>query len=114
MDWVGDLVRILKVQVDYTDVDQPHDNLIRNTVLQGCLSIVHSTGFRGRLKKQSFGGKMAMINLNVRNVNLLITFARNSPPPLRERTNPLDEDGTLDLQHVEVSLLTKGQRSWSS
>ena len=111
MDWVGELIRIIKVQVDYTDVDQPHDNMIRNTVLQACLSIMHSTGFHGRLKKQSFGGKMAMINLNVRNVNLLITFAINSPPPLRERTNPLDEDGTLTPPNYEASWLTYVQRS---
>lgn len=93
LDWVGELIRILKVQIDYTDIDQPHDNLIRNAVLQSCLSIMHSIGYKGRLKPQSFCSKMAMINLNVRNVNLLITMAINSPPPLRERTNPLDEDG---------------------
>jgi hypothetical protein len=93
LDWVGELIRILKVQIDYTDIDQPHDNLIRNAVLQSCLSIMHSIGFRGRLKPQSFCGKLAMINLNVRNANLLITMAINPPPPLREKTNPLDEDG---------------------
>lgn len=94
LDWVGELIRILKVQIDYTDIDQPHDNLIRNSVLQSCLSIMHSIGYRGRLKPQSFCGKLAMICLNVRNANLLITMTINPPPPLRERTNPLDEDGT--------------------
>lgn len=93
VDMLQELIKILKVQVDYTE-DQPNDNIMRNHTLHTCMSMLQSLGFRGRLKRLSFCGKMAFINLNIRNSILLTTMAMNSPPPLRERMNPLDEHGT--------------------
>ncbi|KAH7196805.1 mediator complex, subunit Med16 [Fusarium flagelliforme] len=96
-DWVTELIRILKIQVDYSE-DTHHDALVRNGSLQYCLSIMNALGFRGDFSPRSFQGKFSMLFLNVRNVVVLITIASNTPVTVREKLSPLDEPevmGTL-------------------
>lgn len=94
LDWVSELIRILKIQVDYSD-ETHHDALMRNLSLQFCLGIMNSLGFRGESLKRSFQSKFAMIDLNLRNVVILITLASNTPLNIREKMSPLDEHGEI-------------------
>ncbi|KAM0504405.1 hypothetical protein ACHAP8_002813 [Fusarium lateritium] len=89
-DWVTELIRILKIQIDYSE-DTHHDSLVRNGSLQYCLSIMNALGFRGDCSPRSFLGKFSMLFLNVRNVVVLITIASNTPVTVREKLSPLDE-----------------------
>lgn len=86
------IVRMLKVAVDYSE-EPHHDQLVRNNNLQLCLSILNHLGFRGELQPRSFGGKFAMLALNIRNIVILITIANNTPMNMRDKFNPLDEPG---------------------
>ncbi|QUC18758.1 uncharacterized protein UV8b_02999 [Ustilaginoidea virens] len=95
LDWVSELVRILKIQVDYSD-EMHHDALMRNSSLQSCLSIMASLGFRGETRPRSFQSKFARLNLNLRNVVILITLASNTPINIREKMSPLDEHEVVD------------------
>ncbi|KAG5983606.1 hypothetical protein E4U54_006223, partial [Claviceps lovelessii] len=90
LDWVGEMIRMLKIQVDYSD-ETHHDALMRNLSLQFCLSIMNSLGFRGESQKRSFQSKFAMVDLNLRNIVILITLAGNAPSNFREKISPLDE-----------------------
>ncbi|KND89513.1 Mediator of RNA polymerase II transcription subunit 16 [Tolypocladium ophioglossoides CBS 100239] len=94
-DWVSELIRILKIQVDYSE-DTHHDALMRNVPLQACLSIMNSLGFGGNSRRRSFRSKFATLGLNVRNVVILITLASNTPMTVREKMNPLDEHEVVD------------------
>ncbi|KAG6039308.1 hypothetical protein E4U41_002977 [Claviceps citrina] len=95
LDWVGELIRILKIQVDYSD-ETHHDVLMKNQSLQFCLSIMNSLGFKGERQKRSFQSKFAMVNLNLRNVVILISLAGNTPMNIREKLSPLDEHEVVD------------------
>lgn len=92
MDWISEIIRILNMQVDYSE-ETHHDTLMRNAPLQHCLGILGSLGFRGEFRKRSFQSKFAMLSLNMRNVVILITLASNTPMTLREKISPLDEPG---------------------
>ncbi|PFH60672.1 hypothetical protein XA68_10542 [Ophiocordyceps unilateralis] len=94
-EWVSELIRILKIQVDYSE-EVHHDTLMRNSPLQSCLSIMNSLGFRGDAHRRSFQSKLAWVNLNVRNVVVLITLASNTPVTVRDRMSPLDEHEVVD------------------
>lgn len=91
-EWVNELVRILKVTVDYSE-EAHHDSLVRNNNLQLCLSILNHLGFRGQFRPRTFGGKFAVLALNIRNIVILITIASNTPVTLKQTLSPLDEDG---------------------
>ncbi|OAA73694.1 RNA polymerase II Mediator complex subunit Sin4 [Cordyceps fumosorosea ARSEF 2679] len=62
-DWVQELIRILKVQVDYLQ-ETHHESLMRNALLSSCMSIMNSLGFRGENAPRSFQSKLANIFLN--------------------------------------------------
>lgn len=89
-EWIMELVRILKVTVDYSE-ETHHDSLVRNNNLQLCLSILNHLGFRGEFRPRTFGGKFAVLALNVRNIVILITIASNTPLTLQQKLSPLDE-----------------------
>lgn len=91
-DLVTELIRILKIQIDYSE-EIHHDSLVRNGSLQYCLSIMNALGFRGDFHPRSFQGKFSMLFLNVRNVVVLITIASNTPVTVREKLSPLDDPG---------------------
>jgi mediator of RNA polymerase II transcription subunit 16 len=91
-DWITELIRILKIQVDYSE-DTHHDALVRNGSLQYCFSIMNALGFRGELNSRSFQGRFSMLALNVRNAVVLVTIASNTPLTVREKLSPLDEPG---------------------
>lgn len=97
-DWVGELIRILKIQVDYVE-ELHHDSLMRNSQLQSCLSIMNNLGFRGEFAPRSFQSKFASVKLNVRNVVILISLANNTPVSMKEKMSPLDEPGTYSDKH---------------
>ncbi|KAK5990781.1 Mediator of RNA polymerase II transcription subunit 16-like protein [Cladobotryum mycophilum] len=94
-DLLNEIIKILKIQVDYSE-ELHHDSLMRNASLQSCLSIMNSLGFRGELKPRTFQSKFAMVELNVRNVVILITLASNTPVTVREKMSPLDEHEVVD------------------
>lgn len=86
---------MLKISVDYSE-EAHHDQLVRNHNLQLCLSILNHLGFRGEFQPRSFGGKFAMLTLNVRNIVILITIANNMPLKVKEKLSPLDEPEVVD------------------
>ncbi|KAK9439087.1 RNA polymerase II Mediator complex subunit Sin4 [Metarhizium brunneum] len=94
-DWISEIIRILKIQVDYSE-ETHHDSLMRNSPLQSCLSIMSSIGFRGETRRRSFQSKFAIISLNMRNVVILITLASNTPMNIREKMSPLDEHEVVE------------------
>lgn len=90
---------MLKFSIDYSE-DSHHDNLVRNTHLQMCLSIIGNLGFRGQYNPRSFGSKFATLALNARNIVILVTIASNTPQNLREKLSPLDEPGKMVNTHA--------------
>ncbi|RDA96051.1 hypothetical protein CP533_5827 [Ophiocordyceps camponoti-saundersi (nom. inval.)] len=94
-EWVSELIRILKIQIDYTE-ELHHDTLMRNAPLQACFSIMNSLGFQGEAVKRTFQSKLAWVVLNVRNVVVLITLASNTPVSVRDKMSPLDEHEVVD------------------
>ncbi|KAG7125023.1 Mediator of RNA polymerase II transcription subunit 16 like protein [Verticillium longisporum] len=94
-DWVNELVRMLKVPVDYSE-EAHHEALVRNSSLQLCFSIINHLGFKGEFNPRSSSGKFAFLSLNIRNVVILITIASNTPTNMREKLNPLDEHEVID------------------
>ncbi|KAF4503427.1 mediator of rna polymerase ii transcription subunit 16 [Fusarium agapanthi] len=94
-DLVTELIRILKIQIDYSE-EIHHDSLVRNGSLQYCLSIMNALGFRGNFHPRSFQGKFSMLFLNVRNVVVLITIASNTPVTVREKLSPLDDPEVIE------------------
>lgn len=86
---------MLKIAVDYSE-EAHHDQLVRNHNLQLCLSILNHLGFHGEFQPRSFGGKFAMLTLNVRNIVILITIANNMPLKVKEKLSPLDEPEVVD------------------
>ncbi|KAK4154621.1 hypothetical protein C8A00DRAFT_14256 [Chaetomidium leptoderma] len=93
--WVREMVNMLKIVVDYSE-EAHHDQLVRNTLLQLCLSVLNHLSFRGDFKPRSYGGKFAMLALNVRNIFVVITVASNSPMGLEKKLVPLDDPEVVD------------------
>lgn len=93
--WIRSIINMVKVHVDYSD-EPHHDQLVRNQNLQFCLSILNHLGFHGEFQPRSFGGKFAMLALNVRNIVILITIANNTPVNLKEKLSPLDDPEVVE------------------
>ncbi|KAL2020886.1 hypothetical protein VTK56DRAFT_7877 [Thermocarpiscus australiensis] len=93
--WIKELVNMFKIMVDYSE-DTHHDQLVRNQLLQLCLSILNHMGFHGDFRPRSFCGKFALLALNTRNVVILITLASNTPLNLKEKMSPLDESEVVE------------------
>lgn len=81
---------MVKVPVDYSE-EAHHDQLVRNSNLLFCMSILNHLGFHGEFQPRTFGGKFAMLALNIRHIVILITIANNSPVNVKEKLSPLDE-----------------------
>ena len=99
-DWVMELSRILKINVDYSE-DTHNETLVRNTTVQLTLSIQNSLGFQGEFKSRSFAGKLAWVILQLRNIVVLVTVASNvkrSEGGNSEPVSPLDDPGKLHLK----------------
>ena len=83
---------MLKISVDYSE-DNALDNIVRNTLLQQCMSIMQNLGFNGENKLRSIPSKFSKVALNVRDTIILITLAKNAPVAYRDKMSPLDEHG---------------------
>ncbi|KAI1077092.1 RNA polymerase II mediator complex subunit Sin4 [Whalleya microplaca] len=90
VDWVKTMMTMMKMTVDYSE-DAPHDHLIRNNILQLCLSILNHLGWKGEFKSRSPWGKLSMLAVNLRNIVILISLASNTPNAMKGQTTPLDE-----------------------
>lgn len=104
-DWIHELSRILKVNVDYTE-ESHYDVLIRNTTIQLCLSIQQSLGFNGEFNPRTFRGKFSWIALQLRNIVVVVTMAANVKVkgPNNEPATPLEDPGTsIPLTHTHPS-----------
>lgn len=82
----------MKITVDYTE-DAPHDHLIKNSILQMCLSVTNNLGWRGDFQPRQTWGKLSMIALNLRNIVIMITLSSNSINHNKTTMTPLDEPG---------------------
>lgn len=87
---------MMKIAVDYTE-DAPHDHLIKNNVLQMCLSIMNYLGWRGNFQPRQAWGKLSMIALNLRNIVIMITLSSNNITVNKNLMTPLDESGKSSL-----------------
>ncbi|KAI0126017.1 RNA polymerase II mediator complex subunit Sin4 [Xylariales sp. AK1849] len=94
VDWVTEMVRMMRISVDYSE-ESHHDNLVRNNLLQLCLSTLNHLGWNGEFQPRNFRSKMSMFALNLRNIVILITIANNGPGHMKDRT-PLDEPEVVD------------------
>lgn len=104
-DWAMELAQILKVQVDWSSEDANKDTLIRNETLHTCFTILHHLGLRGEFQPKSFGSKFAMLAMNVRACDVLITCAMNTPARLGRTLSPLDEPGQLFIFGLHLYIL---------
>ena len=93
--WIREMIGMLKIAVDYSE-ETHHDQLVRNSLLQLCFSILNHLSFRGDFKPRSLDNKFAMLALNVRNIFVVITVASNTPIGLKEKLNPLDDPEVVD------------------
>lgn len=94
-DWLIELSRSLKVNVDYSE-DTHTDSLIRNTTIQLTLCIQNSLGFQGEFNPRRFGGKLGWLILQLRSIVVFVTMAssvKRSEGPSGEPTSPLDDPG---------------------
>lgn len=89
------MIGMLKIVVDYSE-ETPHEQLVRNNLLQLCLSVLNHLGFHGDFKPRSLDGKFAMLALGVRNIFFVITVASNTPMGFKEKLNPLDDPEVVD------------------
>ncbi|KAI8958722.1 mediator complex, subunit Med16 [Daldinia sp. FL1419] len=90
VEWVKTQVQQMKITVDYTE-DAPHDNLIKNNILQVCLSFLNYLGWRGDFQPRKGWGKLSMLALNLRNIIVMITLSNNQIPLGKSTITPLDE-----------------------
>ncbi|KAK4128203.1 hypothetical protein N657DRAFT_638626 [Parathielavia appendiculata] len=88
--WVREMVNMLKITVDYSE-ETHHDQLVRNTLLQHCFSVINHLGYRGDFRAPSPSGKFAMLALGLRNIFVVITVASNTAIGFKEKLNPLDD-----------------------
>ncbi len=93
--WIREMIGMLKIVVDYSE-ETHHDQLVRNSLLQLCLSILNHLSFRGDFKPRSLDNKFAMLALSVRNIFVVITVASNTPMGFKEKLNPLDDPEVVD------------------
>ncbi|KAI5865169.1 RNA polymerase II mediator complex subunit Sin4 [Durotheca rogersii] len=77
VEWVKTMVQMMKITVDYTE-DAPHDHLIKNGVLQMCLSIINYLGWKGDSQPRQAWGKLSTIALSLRNIVIMITLSSNT------------------------------------
>ncbi|KAI0160980.1 RNA polymerase II mediator complex subunit Sin4 [Hypoxylon sp. FL1284] len=90
VEWVKSTVSMMKIAVDYTE-DAPHDHLIKNSILQMCLSIINYLGWRGDSQSRQSWGKLSMLALNLRNIVVMITLSSNTINLNKNTMTPLDE-----------------------
>ncbi|KAI1386709.1 RNA polymerase II mediator complex subunit Sin4 [Hypoxylon trugodes] len=95
IEWVKTMVQMMKITVDYTE-DAPHDHLIKNGVLQMCLSISNYLGWRGDSKPRQAWGKLSMVALNLRNIVIMITLSSNNISVNKGSMTPLDEPDVVN------------------
>ena len=93
--WIREIIGMLKIVVDYSE-ESHHEQLVRNSLLQLCLSILNHLNFRGDFKPRSLDGKFALLALSVRNIFVVITVATNTPMGFKEKLNPLDDPEVVD------------------
>ncbi|KAK9777004.1 putative Mediator of RNA polymerase II transcription subunit 16 [Seiridium cardinale] len=93
-DLLTEMVRMMRVQVDYSE-EAHHDSLVRNQLLQLCLSTLNHLGWNGEFQARGFRSKMAMFALNLRNIVILIAIANSVPANMKHMT-PLDEPEVVD------------------
>ncbi|KAH7329090.1 mediator of RNA polymerase II transcription subunit 16 [Stachybotrys elegans] len=92
-DWLMEFIRICKIQIDYSE-EVHHESLMRNMNLQSCLGIMHNLGFVAESGVRSFQSTFAKLELDLRNVDILITLASNTP--FREKMSPLDDPEVVE------------------
>ncbi|KAI2466218.1 RNA polymerase II mediator complex subunit Sin4 [Annulohypoxylon bovei var. microspora] len=90
IEWVKTMVQMMKITVDYTE-DAPHDHLIKNSILQMCLSVSNYLGWRGDFQPRQPWGKLSMLALNLRNIVIMITLSSNTLNLNKNTMTPLDE-----------------------
>ncbi|KAI9840028.1 MAG: hypothetical protein M1819_000220 [Sarea resinae] len=69
--------RSLSINVDYS-IDPAHEKLFKNSMIQRCLSIQNSLGYKGAQKPRSLLGKIAWVTLNLRFTSLTFAFSFNN------------------------------------
>lgn len=92
--WVRDVVNLIKLNFDFSD-EAHHDSLIRNPLLQICLSVLNHMGFRGEFRPRSFEEKLSFLILQTRNFIVLVSLALNAPKSLG--ISPLDESEVVEV-----------------
>ncbi|KAK8872909.1 RNA polymerase II mediator complex subunit Sin4 [Apiospora arundinis] len=93
--WVTEMVRLMRISIDYSE-EAHHDSLVRNNLLQLCLSTLNNLGWNGEYQPRNFRGKLSMFALHLRNIVILITIASNGSIQLKNNTSPLDEPEVVD------------------
>ncbi|KAK7969623.1 mediator of RNA polymerase II transcription subunit 16 [Apiospora saccharicola] len=93
--WVTEMCRLMRISVDYSE-EAHHDSLVRNNLLQLCLSTMNNLGWNGEYQPRNFRGKLSMFALHLRNIVILITIASNGSIQLKNNTSPLDEPEVVD------------------
>ncbi|KAK8089694.1 mediator of RNA polymerase II transcription subunit 16 [Apiospora hydei] len=93
--WITEMCRLMRISVDYSE-EAHHDSLVRNNLLQLCLSTLNNLGWNGEYQPRTFRGKLSMFALHLRNIVILITIASNGSIQLKNNTSPLDEPEVVD------------------
>lgn len=96
-DWVGELIKILMIPVDYV-VDPSYDALLKNQQLPSCLGIVASLGFKGDSRPRTFQGAFAMLAAAAKSTAFNIMLSINAQFNVGGRKSPLDDAGKSHLR----------------
>ena len=77
--FLSEIYRHLSVNADHS-MDPQHDKLFRQTIIQRCLSVQASLGYKGERSHRNLTAKLAwtVLNLRMTSMTFAITFNRGS------------------------------------
>lgn len=77
--FLSEIYRVLGINVDSSG-DLQFEQMFKNQMIQRCLSMQMSLGYRGEKKHRSLPAKVAWTILNLRFASLIFAFAFKNPP----------------------------------
>lgn len=94
--FLSEIYRHLNVNADHS-MDPQHDKLLRQTIIQRCLSVQASLGYKGERSHRTLTGKLAWTVLNLRMTSMTFAIAFNKgggPGGASGGENDLGKPGT--------------------
>ncbi|TGZ79690.1 hypothetical protein EX30DRAFT_372724 [Ascodesmis nigricans] len=106
--FLSEIHRVVNLKLDFS-VDPPSEKLIRNALLQRCLSMQYSLDFHGNAQAKTLSAKLAWTTLHLRLASLASGLTSVPPPGARQRQGPggpqLDDNFRADAMQSLLGLV---------